>query len=155
MPLTDIVLDAHWSGVRDLREGQLAGTSFLSFDTIIQETFLRTRARLEIDGSTEISGNKSFGIVGTPPNRIKGGGIYLFRFFRESDSFVAMGMRVVIEDVTAVSGNLLEAQPAVSFPDAVEFFLDDQVERRNQPIDGSNMASFLTSSGFIYNSPAP
>jgi hypothetical protein len=66
-----------------------------------------------------------------------------------------MGMRVVIEDVTAVSGNLLEAQPAVSFPDAVEFFLDDQVERRNQPIDGSNMASFLTSSGFIYNSPAP
>ena len=64
-------------------------------------------------------------------------------------------MTVVIEDVAVVFGNLLEAQPAVLFPDAAEFFFDDQVERPNQPIDGSNIASFLTGNGFIYHSLAP
>ena len=45
----------------------IGGLNWLSFDAILREEFGRTRVRLGIEGSTEISGNQSRGIVGTPP----------------------------------------------------------------------------------------
>jgi hypothetical protein len=133
-------------------EGGVVRTSVRAwtYDAILQDKYKKTQVRLRIESSCQISGNRSMAILDAHPERIKGGGVYIFRF--AAGSFVALPIAIVIEDITAISGNVLDAQPAVVFPDSVELFLDDQVERRDQPVDSSNIHLFLTGEGFIYRS---
>jgi hypothetical protein len=129
-----------------------------SYDEILAEVFNPERFTLAIDGNSSIANNRSVRLPGQSPDRRKGGGVYVLRFLNEVTGFLAFPIKVIIEDITRIQNNTLEALPDVipapdpDFPHSAQIHIEDVVHRPNNPIDDETITELLSNNSLTYES---